>query len=146
MPGITDPTEAYFKDGQWGWDGTQWRKLGLLWGFSEHYFENLGGTKDGDGTYETSSTAIPADYIYVVQCVLICNENAARGMARIALRPANEFHAIAYKLTPARYEPTVWEGAIALHEGDQVSVQQLSCINGDVLRASIWGYKMKIAE
>lgn len=27
MSGITDPTEQYFKDGSWAWDGTRWQKL-----------------------------------------------------------------------------------------------------------------------
>jgi len=27
MSGITDPTEEYFKDGTWAWDGTRWQKL-----------------------------------------------------------------------------------------------------------------------
>lgn len=29
MSGITDPTEQYFKDGLWGWDGVRWQKLSV---------------------------------------------------------------------------------------------------------------------
>ena len=39
MSGPTAPAEAHFDKGSWGWDLTQWRKLGLLWGYTDRLAE-----------------------------------------------------------------------------------------------------------
>lgn len=146
MPGITDPTEAYFKDGQWGWDGTRWRKLPMVWGYSDRYFEDLGGTKSGDGTYSSYGTPVPEGEVWVVQGLYISNESGARGYASLFLYVGASGYFLYNNQTPARYEHMRWDGALVLKAGDKARIFQLSCLDGDTINGGVWGYKMKVAE
>jgi len=143
---ITDPTEAYFKDGGWGWDLTRWRKLALLFGYTDRWAENLGTAAAPGGTYTGAGTAVPAGYVYVLQALSIANNTGARGMSRVWIRSATYFCFLGCVATPAQYEPCYFSGAIVLKEGDYAVVQQADAVAGDVIYAAAVGYKMKINE
>lgn len=66
MPGITDPAEAYFKDGQWGWDGTQWRKLPLVFGYSGLLGILVSDTDLAAGSVHLPTSTVPAGYLWIV--------------------------------------------------------------------------------
>jgi len=144
VTGITNPTEEYFKDGAWGWDGTQWRKLALLWGYTERYAENLGGTKSGDGTYEQSGTVVPSGEVWVVECISLYNHSGARGAIALQVNDGTTNYAVTRNLTPVQYELVSFIGRLTLEAGDKVLVQQSACLDGDVLRGVAWGYKMAV--
>ena len=144
MPGITNPTEGYFKDGNWGWDGTQWRKGAIPFAYTSQWYENLGTAAAAGGIYTQNSTAVPAGYIYVIQAMSIENETGARGMARLYVRPSGLYCCIGYVLTPAQYQPTFFTGQVVLKAGDIVTVQQFATVAGDDIRAVVIGYKVAI--
>ena len=66
MPGITNPTEEYFKDGGWGWDGTQWRKLNLTFGYYDRYAEKQEGINVPAGTQTFNFATVPANEVWVI--------------------------------------------------------------------------------
>jgi len=166
--GITDPSEEYFKSGLWGWatstwekllsvggrlftalhgwDGTNWRKLPLLWGYSDRWHEDLGGTQSGAGTYSGYTTAVPAGYVYVLQVASLRNASGARGRMYIQVYSNSTFVELASALTPAQNWSLVSQATIVLKEGDRVQILQTTCSDGDTLYGGAWGYKMKIAE
>lgn len=130
----------------YGWDGATWRKSSLLWGFSERWSQWLGETKDGDGQFSKSSTAVPVGYIYVIQAAYIKNETGARGAAYFRAYDGGIYHPVVGALTPAQNEITTLYGPFVLEEGDKINLAQDSCLNNDVMVAGVWGYKMKVAE
>lgn len=144
--GHTDPALPTFKGGTHGWDGTQWRKLALLWGLSAKWEDNARQTKDGDGNYLRDITAVAAGYVYVLQLAVLGNETAQRGDAYIALNDGTQAYIAEYATTPMQYEPVVLRGPVVLQVGDSIRFFQWSCVDNDVVSTSIWGYKMAIAE
>lgn len=145
MTGITNPAEEYFKDGQWGWDGTAWQKLNLLFGVQDRWMENLGGTKSGAGSYIKLSTAVPAGYIYVVQILAAYNATTAPDYISLYLNDSATNYLIAKVLTPGVGIPLYVAGQYVLKAGDMVRVLVAGCLDGDVIGAFVWGYKMKVA-
>jgi len=132
--------------GAHGWDGAAWHKLPLIWGYSDRWLDDISFTMTEDAAFSKITTPVPAGYVYVLQVASLTNDTGARGMARIFVRHTAEWFALAYTLTPARYEPTVARGPIVLKEGDRVVMQQSGCLTNDVVYAYVWGYKMKVAE
>lgn len=144
--GITNPAEEYFKDGVWGWDGTVWHKLGLIWGYSAAWAEDLSVAMTSDASFVGDSGVVLADEVWIIQHAAFANHTGARGMARIWLMGSAHQTPLVWTLTPARYEPVVWSGAVTLTVGDYIRMEQQSCLTNDVIYAGVWGYKMKIAE
>ena len=145
MSGITNPTEQYFKDGVWGWDETAWRKLAMLWGYSDRWAENLGGTKSGAGTYLASTVAVPAGWVYVAQFAFFRNITGVRGNAGIYFYDTVTAYWSCYVVAPVAWIPLLWNGAVPLCAGDSLRVTQSTCLDGDVIQAGVWGYKMRVS-
>lgn len=146
MPGITDPAQPHFKGGLWGWDLSQWRRLAQIFGYTDRWVENLGGTKSGAGLYSVDGTAVPSGYVYVVQALSLGNMSGARGALFLKVISGATVIGLGYIATPVQYQAVISLGVIVLKEGDAVRVQQLACLDGDVLQGGVWGYKMAIAE
>jgi len=188
MSGITDPTELYFKNGTWvwdgsewveavcdpdgamsvsihnqdvnveieqtdpaslavglhGWDGANWQKLNLLFGYYERWLENLGGTQSGNGNYSANTTPVPQGYVYVLQGVSIRNLSGSRGETRILLTDGSVPFIALVNMTPTQFVSDVVIGNFVLCEGDYVNIFVYGCSDGDVIQAAAWGYKMKI--
>jgi len=143
---VAQTTPADMRVGAHGWDGSVWRKLPLIWGYSDRWVVDLGETKDGDGNYEKSTTAVGAGEVYVLQAVTFYNETGVRGQASVWGMGGVNYLCLARDSAPAINEVVRWTGKLVLKQGDYVRVQQLNCINNDVLNVKVWGYKMKVAE
>lgn len=141
---ITQPTEEFFKDGQWGWDGSRWRKLALIWGFTDRLAENLGGTKSGDGTYSLYSTSVPAGEVHVVEKVSLFNDTTAPAAVAVAVKDGSTEWHVYRNSSPAKSIPDLVAGPFTLKEGDQIRIILWGCLNSDVIKAVVWGYKMVV--
>jgi len=144
-PGITLETEPYFKNGLWGWDGSQWRKNNLIWSYHSRYVENLGDLNPAGGTYQKTSTAVPDGYVYVVNGIYIANATAARDTVVIYLALNGVSCFVLYNVAPVVGVPDLVLGSFVLSAGDYAVVTQYSIEAGDDMYAAIWGYKMQIA-
>jgi hypothetical protein len=143
---IKQTAAADLTPGVCGWDGSAWRKLSLLWGYSDRYVDAVSATKSGDGNYQRDSTAVPAGYVYIVQSAGIHNQTGARGMSYLAFMSSSLAYYFAQALTPAKYELVGFTGQLILKEGDQLRWFQSTCLDSDNIRTYAWGYKMKVAE
>ena len=144
MGGITDPTEEYFKDGLWGWDGTQWRKLGLALWFHATYSEDLSCTASSS-TPSVWSSAVPAGYIYVVSAASI--RNISRAVERAEMRVYSDTNVATFVsclISPAQYQPAIFTGTLILPTGWRIYMKIVGCSVGDEIRAGVAGYKVKI--
>jgi len=146
MSGVTNPAEPFFKDGSWGWDGTVWRKLPLVFGYSDRWEQDLSETLVGNQNWSGNTALVPSGYIYVAQFMHLQNNSGVRGSRYMAFRVGVTVHHCAYTTTPPQYIPDIWNGGVPLKEGDYIAMYQGSCLDGDVIKAGVWGYKMKIAE
>jgi len=144
MSGITDPTEEYFKDGIWGWDGSQWRKLGLALWYSAPLTESLGGTATGT-TYTKYSSAVPAGSVYVVNAISIRNLTRASGYAQIIVITATgvPIH-LNWVSSLVQHQPLIWTGSLVMPPGWRVYVIMDSTVSGDEIASGLTGYQVKI--
>lgn len=145
MSGPTNPTEIYFDKGQWGWDGTLWRKLNLTWGYNDRWVENLGTPADAGGGYFKASTAVPAGEVWTLQSIALSNQSGVRGIAFLGLICGGVTCILACNAAPPLNIPVLVTGAFTLKAGDIAFVQQLATVLNDVIVASVTGYKMKVA-
>jgi len=144
--GHTDPALPTFKGGTHGWDGTQWRKLPLLWGYSDRWYEC--GAWMGDGATEMGSTsAVPPGYIYILQKAAAMDLNSAPSSICIRLyTDGGGYGMVGQDLSPVQGKYLIVDGPMVLKEGDYVTAVFGGTTNLDELRLRVWGYKMAIAE
>jgi len=142
--GPTQPTEQYFDKGLWGYDGVRWRKLPLLWGYSDRWFENLDYT--ADATYILrKSAAVPAGYVYVLEAAALLLLQRATTSASIEVLPAGAPGCpVQNAAALAANTWLFWVGRATLKAGDQVQLYLNNCQAGDTFSGRIWGYKMAV--
>ena len=142
---ITNPAEEFFKDGGWGHDGSQWRKLALLWGYSDVYKEAKSNTNADVGTNYLLFGAVPAGEIWIVTNAVAYNSITAG--CSIALAPVVNASAVVIRytifITLTRY--TDWQGWCVLKAGDYFRVGFYNCVAGDDIYAHVIGYKMAVS-
>jgi len=143
--GITDPAQEYFKDGGWGWTGTAWVKLGLLWGYYDRLAEDLGDLNPGAGSYTKYSTAVPAGEVHVIRGISYMNNSGARGALDFRAYFGALFTFLYAAPVPGASTPHFISCDFVLKEGDRVRVNQASVVAGDDIYSAVWGYKMKVA-
>lgn len=190
MPGITNPAEEYFKDGQWawdpvgkvwkkliidpltdqlsvavnndaevhqvtpanmrtgahGWDGTVWRKLPLVFGYSSRLAEYKTGVAAGAGHAVCSTTAVAPGHIRVLQ-VVSASHNAGVN------KGIEVYHVVAGVSAPLIFTTATATGAweiltceVVLAEGDQITAYAIAPGAGKSVYMHVRGYQMKIAE
>ena len=145
MSGPTDPTEAHFDKGTWGFDGTVWRKLPMVWGYSALWDEDLGGTA-ADVFYSAQTAAIPATEVRVLQAVSVRNTTRSCGPVVIYMtRPSGALVACGYVASLNTNIPLLVTGTFALGAGDVLWVYVAATQVNDVIQAGVVGYKMAIA-
>ena len=145
MPGITNPTEEYFKDGNWGWDGTRWRKLNLVFGYYDTTAELLSNLNADSGQNLLTGTVVPAGYVYVIQAAHAFDNTT--DITQIIITAVVSGIAVYMVLeNPAGIGiPVVWVGQITLKAGDRMRASFYSCTAGDDIYFAYCGYKMMVS-
>ena len=145
MTGITNPTEEYFKDGLWGWDGSRWRKAGVPLWYRSSYFEDLGGTATGS-SWSNYSSAVPSGYIYVVSAISIRNYSRAPTATEILIyNELNKCTHLEWAASLDILQPLIFTGYQILGKGWKIRVSMNGTQSGDTIVASVAGYKVAIA-
>lgn len=116
----------------------------VIFGYNERIHEWLGGTKTGAGQYNALSTAVPAGYVHRIEAISIRNVTGTRGGTGIFVIGDATYYAIKYDSTPVIYIPLLVTGCFTLEAGDQVNVRMAGCLDGDVIEAGLWGYRMEV--
>jgi len=116
----------------------------LPFGINERLVETYVVAKDGDGTFEANSSAVPAGYYWVVECAALSNFSGQRGTAFVSVvHAAGTFYAAIKNLLP-QYERVFTPKPLTLSPGDYVRFSQGNVLDLDSLRCGVWGYKIKI--
>ena len=144
MSGITDPTEEYFKDGIWGWDGTQWRKAGLPLWYADRLAGDVINFNADAGVNNLEGDATPAGELWIVQRV--AGVNSTSGVARLLIRALSSTHSIAltdaYDVVAGHWVTVATE--LLMKQSDHLSCHFNGCTAGDDLYLCWWGYKVKV--
>lgn len=139
------PTAEYFDKGVWGYDGTRWRKLALLWGYTDRYAERVSDLNADAGQNSLDGTVVPAGEVWMVE--VISAQNATTSISAIILQvtDGSAYAEMARNNSPASGNNVNWYGRVTMKEGDKVHIIFDGCISGDDLYLDVWGYKMAVA-
>jgi hypothetical protein len=146
MPGITNPSEKYFKDGLWTFDGTVWRPQNQLLAFRDT--KQLDGTiSDAVAGLNTSNlTAVPAGEVWVITNVIGWNDNHAMTSASIVLVGHEGGVYIDMLASPAAKTALKYAGNVVLRATEYLRFYFYGCTLHDAIVANASGYKFLIAE
>lgn len=141
---ITQPTEEYFKDGGWGWDGTRWRKLAVVWGYSDTYAALGSGTASNGGDVTVNLANIPSGYVAKVESILAYHDDpAARGIS-LYLMIDGVGYTLKNELAVAQYAGVPVPVSVSLGPGDNVRATGFALANGRSLYLFAVGYLMAV--
>jgi len=145
MSGITNPAEEYFKDGLWGWDGSTWRKLPMLWGYSDRYAESQARSDAASGWNGLTFSTVPAGEVWRVTSVVWINSVSSCSTIIGYLYTETNVLPFATEETPVANEHYVCPCNLTLKAGDKLGISFLGCTLHDNLFAWALGYKMTVA-
>ena len=143
--GITNPGEPYFKNGGWGWNGSEWVKLGVVWGYSAVYQESAVNNDAAAGTNYLSGAVVPAGEVWVLTNIIVWDLATANSYINLMLHDGVNVHVIHRKKGPTADVAEEWSGHVYLQAGDKLYCGFYGCALHDVLSMTGFGYKMKVA-
>jgi len=145
MSGPTDPAETYFDKGLWGYDGTVWRKLPLLWGYTDRLAERAFNLDAAAGANTLSLDAVPAGEVWSVSLLTVVNWTSAVSSITVQLfEGANDYYLGLRGATAAVVSVEI-QGPVIAKAGDILRVNMGGCTLHDVLAFYVNGYKMAVS-
>lgn len=143
---ITQTAPADLTPGIEGWDGSAWRKLPLLWGYSEHWSErklDLSATAPDDFL---STTPVVAGQLYVAEAISIRWTGTTCTLTQIQITDGADFIILNEDTAPTSGDWLSWSGKLTLSEDDVIKAVFQGLTANDNIYLRVWGYKMKITE
>lgn len=141
---VVQPTPADLKIAQHQYDGSNWRKSNLLWGYNDIWEEDLGGIATGT-TYSETSETVPVGEVWVLQACAIRNNSRDTSNVEFYIDlNGTGFVWLVFQSALTRYNPTLVTGQFTLGPGSKLIVAMSSTQNGDTIKAGLCGYKMKL--
>ena len=145
MTGITNPTEEYFKDGTWGWDGTQWRKAGLPLWYRGQVAEQVTNTNAAAGANTLTGSTVPADEVWIIQITEAIDLNTTLAELEIRWNASGVWLTLASEVSVTANHWVIVFSQITLAPGNYLAAYFNSCTAGDDLYLRYAGYKVKLA-
>lgn len=145
MPGITNPTEEYFKNGQWGWDGSRWRKQPLGWGYTDTYAEFVTVNNVPAGTNLVTFSTVPGGEIWVVTYWAAYAVQANPTYVQFTPRIDGGTRLLKTVAYPTGFITVDGPFPLILISGDHLEAQFTGCALNDDLRSGAAGYKMEVS-
>lgn len=129
-----------------GWDGSAWRKLPLVWGYSDTLQERWNDADADAGANSHEFTAVPAGEIWVITNLNAADlDNVVTEINWIFVFGGTNYQ-ITAKLSPAARENVGGMIHIVLEEGAVMKVSYIGVTLNDYIYGTIVGYKMKVSE
>ena len=145
MP-ITSPTEKYFKDGGWGYDGSQWRALAMLWGYSDRYAEKEESEDASAGANYLVFSTVPSGEVWVVTNIATRDRDNAPSEVGLQLYDGTDAFVLASEPSPVANTWHAWSINVVLKAGDKIRAYYFGVTLDDHIEAQVVGYKMTIDE
>lgn len=141
---IKQQTPSDMMIAQHHFDGVNWRKSNMLWGYNGQVSETVFELNATAGTFTLTSTVVPSGEVHVIQALSAQNQNTDPTLIMIYATCGSDTPRIKSQATPGIAIPIVWTGNVTLIEGDTLSAQFRGCTLNDDLYFWILGYKMKV--
>lgn len=102
--GIKSPLEQYFKNGLWGFFGSAWIKLSLLWGYTYRYFDAVDDQNVTIGDHSIDLTAVTTGYILNVRDVgAYCSTASPSHVTFSLMSPGTEYPMRSFAIATADF-------------------------------------------
>ena len=145
MSGPTNPTEEHFDKGQWGYDGTLWRKLNLTWGYNDRWLEQVVVAPAPAGWNFLETAAVPAGYVYVAHVVVGVDQITNPAEILFGINVGGSRYYFNRQPAPGVNVYAFWTANQVFKSTDKGVVAIGGVVLNDSLVAQWWGYKMKVA-
>ena len=142
---VVQPVPADLCVANYGWDGAAWRKLPLIWGYSDRYAETVSNLSAVAGVNILLGTVVPPGQVWVVQSIAASDNTSVAGTLTLEVFGAAVEGMVKYDAALVAGAQTVWTGNIVMLENDRVRAVFTGCTLNDDLYLRTWGYKMRIA-
>lgn len=140
----TDPAEQFFGRGLWGFDAAQWRKLSLLWGYTDRYFEQVVDADSAAGLVDLQATAVPAGEVRVVRAWAGIDQITDPTYISFGIYVPAVYYSFNIQNAPGVNVWANWDMEGVFKEGDRPQCRFDGCVLHDVLVFQVWGYKMAV--
>jgi len=141
---VTQDTPGDLLVGQHQYDGTNWRKSNLLWGYNDRYAEKMSNLDAVVGIDYLTSTPVPSGYVYVVSMATAWNDITDCSLVWIQATDGTIYATCRQESSPGIGVAVVWNGEIVLKQGDYMRAGFYGTVAGDDIFLCVWGYKMKV--
>jgi len=146
MSGITNPAEAYFKDGLWTWDGSVWRKQPLLFGYTDNLLQRTTTSTLPAGAANVDLAAVPSSYVYVYTSLLFCYIGTPPTYAFVQIMRGGNPYELFSQLAPVSIQGYDREGWWVLKAADFVRLAIAGATLNDTAFIVGTGFALKINE
>jgi len=146
MTGVTDPAEAYFKDGVWGFYSGVWQKLGMVWGFSSQYLEREVALNSGGGVETLTFSTCPTGVARVILGFSGYNNTTIADRIGLEIVTGGTTHMLHMGVSPPIYQTVDCPRPLVLVYPDVLKAVFVGCADGDTLTANAWGYDMELTN
>jgi len=146
MSGIGDPSQYYFKDGLWTFDGSVWRPQSQLFGVRSGYHEAPENGDAASGTNYVNGSTVPAGEIWVVTAIAAVNFGTAACVIKLHAGPSGseiQMDQTDYYTPTRAVFRALWLPLIA---GDRARAEFQGCTLHDRVVLELHGFKFKVAE
>jgi len=136
---------ALFTPGIHGYDGAAWRKLSLLWGYTDRWAVSPTGVSTGDPATNVVTIDVPEGYVYKLEgWQLEHNDTVARSVFLSCVADT----ASVQMYSNAAFVPNTQAFGInqfTLKEGDHLQFTVWGLVTGKTAYLNVWGSKMAVA-
>jgi len=143
---IHQTTPADLTPGICGWDGSAWRKLPLVWGYSSRWNQQIKEYNASSGEDSLVTATVPAGEVWVLQNASVQWSGTSCVLLELQANHGVLGTRLYVQRTPVSGQWELWRGNLVLAAGDYVQAYFWGLTALDNLLLDVSGYKMKIAE
>lgn len=128
-----------------GYDGSAWRKLPLVWGYTDRYAEPVYDLTMPAGWSDLSGTAVPAGEVWRVTGASFIVTSASCTQARVVMSAAGIDIVLANQLSPVSDQLYPFAFDVTLKAVDYMYARYYGMTLNDDAYLWLWGSKMNVA-
>lgn len=144
MFGVTNPDEESFKDGIWGHDGSVWRKLPLIWGYTDRWAERATGVSTGGAATDADTVVVPAGQVYQLEGWTVEHNDTVARVVYLSCVSSDGSVQIYADTSFAQNTQAYGVNRFTLKEGDRLRFTVWGLTSGKTAYLDVWGHKMRI--